>query len=213
MGGLAEKLAGRFIVIDGPDGAGKSTQVRMLADSLGRQGLQPICVRDPGGTRIGEKIRQILLDAENGEMGVPCELMLYMASRAQLVSEVIAPALRGGRCVLGDRYVSSTVAYQCAGGLEVRHVQAVAEVAVAGVWPDLTIILDLPPEEGLARIKATPDRMESKDLDFHRQVRKFFSLQARENPQKMTIIDGTDSIAEVQEKILEALAGWRFSSK
>jgi dTMP kinase len=116
MGELASKLRRRFIVIDGPDGAGKSTQVEMLARALRAGGLNVCQVRDPGGTAIGEKIRAILLDRKHDEMSVRCELMLYMASRAQLAEQVIRPALAAGQCVLGDRYISSTVAYQAPAG-------------------------------------------------------------------------------------------------
>ena len=119
---LAEKLAGKFIVIDGPDGAGKTTQVDMLAEFLGAAGVDLCRVRDPGGTAIGDKIREILLDRSHDQMSVECELMLYMASRAQLMAEVIGPSLEQDQCVLCDRWVASTMAYQVAAGTKRVHV-------------------------------------------------------------------------------------------
>ncbi|RPI62734.1 MAG: dTMP kinase [Planctomycetaceae bacterium] len=180
MSELAKKLAGRFIVIDGPDGAGKSTQIRMLIDYLKTHGVELAVTRDPGGTPIGDKIRAILLDNSHGEMAVPCELMLYMASRAQLVHQVIAPALHSGKCVLCDRYVSATIAYQGAGGIAAEPIRRSADIATGGLWPVLTIILDTPTEIGLGRVGHTGgiDRMEAKGLEFHSKVRRIFLDQA-----------------------------------
>lgn len=136
MSELAKKLAGRFIVIDGPDGAGKSTQVKLLAESLRAEGATVRHIRDPGGTRIGDRIRAVLLDCVHDEMAVECELMLYMASRAQLAAEVIRPALAAGRCVLPDCCPPSTLAYQGAGGVPAEEVPQ--PVAVGPTWPDFT---------------------------------------------------------------------------
>ncbi len=133
---LAKKLAGRFLVIDGPDGAGKSTQAGLLAEHLRAGGAAVRLVRDPGGTAIGDRIRQVLLDRAHGEMAVECELMLYMDSRAQLAAEVIRPALAGGMCVLSDRYISSTIAYQGAGGMDPDAIRQAAKIAVGPAWPD-----------------------------------------------------------------------------
>lgn len=205
MGRLASKLAGKFIVIDGPDGAGKTTQLKMLADHLRRCGVDLVQTRDPGGTAIGDKIRQVLLDRANDEMAVTCEVMLYMASRAQLAAEVIAPALRAGRCVLCDRYVSSTVAYQGAGGADVEAILAAGRIAVGAVWPDLTIILDIEAEAGLARLKNAPDRMEARNLDFHRKVRQLFLKQAGEDPRRFAVVDAAGSPQHVQQRLREAI--------
>jgi len=211
MGELADKLAGRFLVVDGPDGAGKTTQVALLAEWLGEQGVAVTRVRDPGGTAIGDGIRSILLDNEHGDMSVECETMLYMASRAQLVAEVVRPALKGGRCVLSDRYVAATVAYQGAGGMDPDAVQTVAEIAVGGCRPELTIILDLPAEQGLHRLPGDPDRMESKDLYFHQRVREMFLDQARRQPDRFTVVDAAGSAEQVQHRTREAILGWTFS--
>ena len=139
MSDLPKKLAGRFIVFDGPDGAGKSTQLFMLRDHLAGGGAQVHCVRDPGGTVVGDRIRQILLDRDSGGISPMCETMLFMASRAQLYSEIIKPALERQKCVLCDRWVSSIYAYQAvAGEAGADLVLQVAQTALPRTWPDLT---------------------------------------------------------------------------
>ncbi len=212
MSGWADKLAGRFIVIDGCDGAGKSTHAAMLADVLRGEGLTVREVRDPGGTAIGEKVRDILLDRDHYEMTVRCELMLYMASRAQLAEQVIRPALADGECVLGDRYISSTVAYQGAGGVDAASVLAAGRIAVGSVWPDLTIILDLPAEVGLERVRRSGpgglDRMEAKDLAFHRKVREGFLAQAAAEAGRFIVVDATGDIEQVHQRVLQLLRSW-----
>lgn len=200
-----EKLAGRFIVMDGPDGAGKSTQIAMLAEHLRGQGVSVVQTRDPGGTAIGDRIRTILLDRVHAEMDFRCELMLYMASRAQLVAEVIRPALARGQCVLCDRYISSTIAYQGAGGASVEQIKAAAAVAVGGLWPDLTLLLDLPPEVGMTRLKGAPDRVEAKGLEYHRAVRALFLQQAAEDPGRFAVVDAAGSVEQVQQRLQAAL--------
>jgi dTMP kinase len=207
---LPDRLAGRFLVIDGPDGAGKSTQVKLLAEWLAGEGVKVQPARDPGGTAIGERIRAILLDRLHEEMVVPCELMLYMASRAQLVAQVIRPALEKGQCVLSDRYVSSTVAYQGAGGAEAADVREVGRVAVGGLWPDLTIVLDLSAQSGLARLGKAKDRVESKDFAYHSRVRELFLEQAREDPRRWAVVEATGTIEEVQARLRSVIEGWKF---
>jgi len=207
---LASKLVGRFIVIDGPDGAGKTTQLCMLADYLRSLGVEFVQTRDPGGTAVGDRIREILLDRAHDRMAVECEMLLYMASRAQLVAEVIAPALRGGQCVLCDRYVSSTVAYQGAGGADVEAILANTKTVVGTTWPDLTIILDVDPAEGLARLKTPPDRMEAKNLGFHRKVRELFLKQAADSPRRFAVVDAAGGPAEVQQRLREVLQKHRW---
>ena len=207
---LAKQLSGKFIVIDGPDGAGKSTQIKLLSEFLAAQDAEVTFCRDPGGTAIGDKIRAILLDNAHHEMAVQCELMLYMASRAQLVKEVIKPSLAHGRCVLCDRYVSATLAYQGAGGVNAASILAAAEIAVDGCWPDLTVILDLPSEIGLGRIKRAcgADRMEVKGLAFHRRVRENFLQQARDNSERFAVVDAAAEPAKVQARLQEAIVAF-----
>lgn len=197
---------GRFIVIDGPDGAGKSTQAKMLLESLCEKGVETELVRDPGGTAIGEKIRTILLDNDNIAMSVRCETLLYMASRAQLYHEKIAPALAAGKCVLSDRWVSSTYAYQAIAGCDgPALVLTLAQAALERPWPDKTILLDLPSELGLQRVGSTRDRMENKSLEFHRAVRLAY-LELAKNRPDFTIIDASGSVADVHNEILSSLA-------
>jgi dTMP kinase len=203
-----DRLAGRFIVVDGPDGAGKSTQTALLAKALREQGVTVRQVRDPGGTAIGDRVREILLDPACEEMAVRTELMLYMASRAQLVAEIVRPALQAGQCVLSDRYISSTIAYQGAGGADVDEVRRVGDVAVGGLWPDLTILLDLPSDEGLARAakRSDPDRMEAKAREFHRRVRELFLAQARNDPSGNVVVDASGDQTTVHRRVLDALS-------
>ena len=208
MADLKHKLAGMYIVFDGPDGCGKSTQLALTAEWLAGQGLAVTTTRDPGGTVIGDKIRQLLLDINHSKMTPACETMLYMASRAQLASEVIRPALTAGQCVLCDRYISSTIAYQGAGGIDIDSIRRVADTAVGGLWPDLTVVLDLPAEVGLSRLPGKPDRMESKALTFHEKVRELFGAQAAADPGRFAVVDAAGPLEQVQERVISALESW-----
>lgn len=152
MNELAGNLAGRFIVVDGPDGAGKSTQIGRVREYLETLGCKVEVVIDPGTTSIGQKIRYLLLDRDNGEIGPMCETLLFMASRAQLVCECIRPALEQGNVVLCDRFVSATVAYQGASGVDADTIIRLAKIALDQTWPDVTLILDLPVKEGFDRL-------------------------------------------------------------
>ena len=203
-----DKLKGKFLVLDGPDGAGKSSQLQLLSGILTEQRLELTTVRDPGGTRIGEQIRHILLSKDNGEMSVRTEALLYMASRAQLYSEVIAPALDRGKCVLCDRWVSSTYAYQAvAGEAGARMVLQLAETALERTWPDLTIIIDLPCKVGLERVGNSLDRMESKGLAFHQRVREAF-LDLAQRRADFRVVDGTGTVEQVHQRVLEVVADY-----
>ncbi len=208
MAATADKWAGRFLVLDGPDGAGKSTQLARLADWLGEAGLEVVTTRDPGGTAIGDRVRAILLDPAADEMSVPCETMLYMASRAQLVAEVVRPALARGAVVLCDRFVSSTLAYQTAGGADPAAIRTVAAVAIGQTWPDLTVILDLDPAAGLDRVQRGLDRMEAKGLPFHQRVREAFLTQARQDPRRFAVIDAAAEADTVFARLRATLDTW-----
>src|SRR4051794_2392239 len=187
---------GRFIVFDGIEGCGKSTQMKLLRERLLAEGGRPVeFVRDPGHTRIGEQVRAILLNPENAEMRMRCEMLLYMSARAQMMAETILPALAAGKLVVSDRFVSSTLAYQLGGdGLTADEIKAVADVAIRGRWPDLTILLDLPTEVSMARVRPKftlfpddpdagfqKDRIEQRPLEYHRRVRQNYLAQAQED--------------------------------
>lgn len=208
--GFKETLGGRFIVLDGPDGCGKSTQQRLLSEALAREGLEVSCVRDPGTTTAGEGIRQILLSGDHGSLDPRCELLLFMAARAQMIAECIRPALAAGRVVLGDRFVSASCAYQGASGLDPAQIVQIGHFAIGGRWPDLTIVLDVPAELGMERIRKTEkaaalDAMERRPLDFHRRVREMFLNLGRVYPAPVAVIDATVAPEVVHQRILEVL--------
>jgi len=185
-----QSLHGRFLVLDGPDGCGKSTQLARLADWLGSIGADPITVREPGGTAIGERIREVLLDPACSEMDLRCEMLLYMASRAQLCRERIRPALAVGRTVIADRFVSSTLAYQgTAGGLSPEAIAAVGRVATEDLEPDLTVVLDVDETVAASRLSPVLDRIEQRGIEFHRRVRAGFLEQARRWPDRHEVVD------------------------
>lgn len=219
------KLAGKFIVIDGPDGAGKSTQLERLKHWIEAAGGQWTFAKDPGGTLIGDRIRHVLLDYDLAQMDARCETLLFMASRAQLVAEVIRPALAAGRTVVGDRYISATCAYQVAAGMPLHEVLALGKLAVGDTWPDLTLILDVPAELGFERTgrsprqtgkvaesgqismfaDATTDAMERRPLAFHRRVRQIFTELPGKYPRPVVLIDATRDVDAVFADIEQAL--------
>jgi len=222
MSNLATKLAGKFLVLDGPDGAGKGTQIRLLTERLAREGAAIVHAKDPGGTSIGERIRHILLDYDLHQMDIRCETLLFMASRAQLVHEVIEPALRDGKLVLCDRFISATCAYQGAGGYPIEQILELGRHAVGTTWPDLTIILDVPVREGFRRTgrkraprrradqpnlfaDADTDAMEARPIRFHERVRKIFRQLPELYPKPVTIVDASAGPQQVHERVWEVL--------
>lgn len=206
-----KKLTGKFIVLDGPDGCGKTTQAKLLAEWLQKQGVSTTVFRDPGGTVIGEKIRQILLSPEHEAMNTSTELLLYMAARAQLWSEKISPALKENKCVILDRWLSSTCAYQgYAGGFGIAKVIKIAEDSLEKVWPDLTIILDIDVETSTKRLCRQLDRMEAKSREYHQKVREGF-LQLAKEQKNFFIVDGSNNVEKVHEKILRVISEVRFT--
>jgi len=200
------KLNGKFIVLDGPDGCGKSTQTRLLAEWIARQGTDVVGYRDPGTTIVGEKIREILLDPAHEGMGDNVEVLLYMAARAQLWKEHIGPDLEAGRCVLMDRWVSSTCAYQgWAGGFGVDKVLKIAGDALERVWPDVVIVLDVDAETARQRMQRDLDRMELKGDAYHAKVREGF-LKLGKYFQGTEIVDARQPADAVHEAVLKVLS-------
>lgn len=206
---LPGRLRGRFLVFEGPDGSGKSTQFARLA-GLCRGGGVNVCeVREPGGTDIGEQIRQVLLHTKS-EMTLRCEMLLYMASRSQLVEERIRPALEKGELVLADRFVASTLAYQgAAGGLPLPEIDAVARVATHGVTPDLNVVFDVDEATAAKRLSKNLDRIESRGSEFHRKVRQGYLEQAKASPGCYLVIDARSEPDAVWAQLVGGL-GARF---
>jgi len=195
-----------FISLDGLDGTGKSTQCRLLADWLRGRGHEVFECADPGGTAVGDLIRDLLLDHRR-PMALTCEAFLFMASRAQLTSEVIRPALEAGRAVVADRYLLANVVYQGhAGGLDPDQLWEIGRLATGGLEPDLTLILDLDPELALARRKRPADRVESRDAAFQARVRAGFLTECRRRPDRCRVVDANQPVAVVQERIRAAVA-------
>lgn len=208
---LKDKLESKFIVIDGPDGCGKSTQAQLLTDWLNKQEISSVSFRDPGGTAIGEKIREILLNPEHLAMSTETEVLLYMSARIQLWLEKIAPALDDKTCVVLDRWLSSTYAYQgWAGGFGVDRVIRLAEDCLERVWPDLTIILDVDTKTASRRLNRQLDRMEAKGDVYHNKVRAGF-LKFAEESKNVFVVDAADEIEKVHEKLLQIIEEMSFS--
>jgi dTMP kinase len=194
---------GLFFSLDGIDGTGKSTQCRLLADWLRDRGLDVVTCTDPGGTPVGSALRDILLH-HRGEMAPSCEAFLFMASRAQLVAEVIRPALEAGRVVVCDRFLLANVVYQGhAGGLDVGRLWDIGQLSTGGIEPDLTLVLDLPLEAAFGRRGRAPDRMESKTREFQQRVREGFLTEARRRPDRIRIVDAGPPVEVVQQQIRE----------
>lgn len=191
---------GHFITVEGIDGVGKSTQAALIEAVLDSAGYDVLRLREPGGVKISEQIRAILLDPANAEMGDVCELLLYEAARAQLVHQVIRPALAAGKTVVCDRFYDSTTAYQAfADGLDRNMVSQANELAVDGCRPDLTLVFDLPIEDALRRRsgREAEDRLELKGLEFQERVAAGFRAVAVDEPDRVKLIDAGGSIAEV----------------
>jgi dTMP kinase len=225
---LASRLQGKFLVFDGPDGSGKSTQGKLLSDLLANAGVETVSCHDPGGTEIGDRIRAVLLDHDLSAMDVNCETLLFMASRAQLLSEVIKPALDAKKTVLCDRFVTATCAYQGAAGGDPRRVVELARFAIGDCWPDGTVILDLDVEEGFRRIGRKPhhagknrakdrgqgmliedarpaDAMEARSIEFHRRVRQIFLTVHEYYPTPVTVVDARGDLEVVHQRVVEGL--------
>ncbi len=194
-----------FITFEGIEGSGKTTQIRLLMDWFKARDIRALLTREPGGTSIGEQIRAILLNPINTEMTPEAEILLFSAARAQIVREIIRPRLADGWIVVCDRFADSTLAYQGYGhGLPMDDLMLITEFATGGLWPDLTIYLDLDVETGLRRKAATPEewnRMEAKEVAFHKRVRQGYRALAAQAPGRWLVVDAAQPVAAIQEQI------------
>lgn len=205
-----------FITLEGIEGSGKTTQIRYLVEFLESKGHECVTTREPGGTKIGEKIRAILLDPESQDMDFPTELLLYMADRAQHIKEVINPSLSTGKTVLCDRYFDATVVYQgYARGLSIKLINKLHELIHQALRPDITILLDLAPEVGLQRAWKQIDngartgletRFEKEALLFHKKVRTGYLELARKEPGRFLIINASKDENQVRKEIIQSLS-------
>lgn len=215
---LAKHLRGKFVVFDGPDGSGKSTQLGRLIQASEDAGLTVCEVREPGGTHIGEEIRKVLLDAKHEKthpMDLRCEMLLFMASRAQLITQRVAPAIARGELVIADRFISSTLAYQgSAGGLPIPDILAVGRVALGQHWPDLVVVFDVDAQTAQARMNpllrgkefdTSKDRIESKGDAYHRRVRQGYLDQASQDPNRYLVIDATREPDPIYADLIQGL--------
>jgi dTMP kinase len=210
----ASRGYGKFITFEGGEGAGKSTQLRLLAERLSAKAIETVATREPGGSPLAEKLREILLSGQARELGPMGEAILFTAARIDHLDTLILPALKRGAWVLCDRFADSTRAYQGAhNGVEPRVIALLERVALAGLRPDLTIILDLPPQEGLERAtkRNAPgeklDRFEREDIDFHEELRRIFLDIAAAEPDRCCVVNAQAPKAEVSQAI------WRIVEK
>ncbi len=197
-----------LITLEGGEGCGKSTQIRLLDSYLKKKGHKVFLTREPGGTKAGDAIRRVLLDKRTGKLSGVCEALLYMAARAALVEEIVLPKIREGRLVLCDRWLDATVAYQGYGeGVDLDWIRSVGEKVTQGIRPKLTVYLDLPVETGLRRAKnhKAADRMELKKISFHEKVRKGYLAIVRREPARVKCLklNAEDSIESIHTKIKE----------
>ena len=192
-------MKGKFITFEGSEGSGKSTQIKLTQKYLEAKGRKVLFLREPGGVRISEQIREILLDPKTKGMGDECETLLYMAARAQLVAQVIIPELNTGTVILCDRFLDSTVAYQGYGsGVDIDSIKTIGVFAIQGIQPDLTFLFDISAREGLARIARPKDRIEKRGLDYHNRVQQGYLAIAGREPQRIKIIDAQKSKEEIE---------------
>ena len=203
-------MKGKFITVEGTDGSGKSTQLKLLMDYLGTKNCDVVFTREPGGTEISEKIRAIILDINNKEMTDMTEALLYAAARAQHVQQKIIPAINEGKVVICDRFVDSSIAYQgAARGLGTDNIMQINSFALNGIMPDLTLFFDLPPEKGILRKKNEKelDRLESEKLDFHVNVYEGYKKLCSQYPDRIKVISADDTVENINRQVIEIIDG------
>ncbi len=194
---------GLFITLEGADGCGKTTQLNLLKEYLTSRGYEIVVTREPGGKGLGEKLREILLNYD-GEVSDRCEAFLYLADRAQNIDTIIKPAINSGRIVLCDRHTDSSVAYQGYGREQnIDNINMLNELAVNGVHPDLTIVFDIDTETSMERVGAEKDRLESAGIEFHKRVRNGYLEIAKKNPQRIKVVDASQTIEDVQRDVIK----------
>lgn len=204
---------GLLITLEGIDGCGKSTQAELLCKKLSHQNYDYIMVREPGGTTVGENVRQILLN-NNYSPSLHSEMFLYMAARSELTRQILGPALKTGQLVICDRFTDSTLAYQgFGGGADLGMIRYLSSVATGGLAPDLTLLLDLPVEEAIGRRGDSTDRMESKDIRFHQRVRNGYLEIAQNEPERIKVINALYSVEELSEIIWELIENLLINKK
>lgn len=198
-------MQGLFITFEGPDGCGKTTQMKLLAEYLEKKGEEVVLTREPGGKGLGEKVREILLNYD-GEVSDRCESFLFLADRAQNIDIIVNPAVKAGKIVLCDRHIDSTVAYQGYGrGLDIERINMLNSLATNGKKPDLTFVFDVDVETSMKRVGKEKDRMESAGIDFHNRVRQGYLELAKQEPQRIKVIDATKSIEEIHDEVINIL--------
>ena len=201
---------GLFITFEGADGCGKTTQMKLFAEYLKKQNIDVILTREPGGKGQGEKVREILLNYD-GPVSDRCESFLFLADRAQNIDIIVNPAVSQGKVVLCDRHIDSTVAYQGYGrGLDIERINKLNEIATNGKKPDLTFVFDIDVETSMQRVGKEKDRMESAGIEFHNRVRKGYLELAKQEPQRIKVLDATKSINEIHEGVI---AIWEASNE
>ena len=202
---------GLFITFEGPEGSGKTTHSRLLCGFLRKKGFKVLHTREPGGTLISEKIRKILLDPKNKGMDVGCEMLLYMAARAQIVKQKILPALEKNKIVVCDRFTDATLAYQgYAGGMDIKIIKNIAGIVTKGLKPDITFLLDIDSKAGLLRAGRAKDRMERKSVLYHNKVRNGYLDIAKKEPKRVKVMSSTGEIGKTQEKIRRVVLKYVF---
>ena len=196
---------GLFITFEGADGCGKTTQMKLLAEYLKEKGIDVVLTREPGGKGLGEKVREILLNYD-GPVSDRCESFLFLADRAQNIDIIVKPAVEEGKIVLCDRHIDSTVAYQGYGrGLDIERINMLNNIATNGRKPDLTFVFDIDVETSMKRVGKEKDRMESAGIEFHNRVRQGYLELAKQEPQRIKVLDATKSIEEIHNNVIEIL--------
>ena len=199
-------MQGLFITFEGPDGCGKTTQMKLLAEYFEKKGKEVVLTREPGGKGLGEKVREILLNYD-GEVSDRCESFLFLADRAQNIDIIVNPAVKEGKIVLCDRHIDSTVAYQGYGrGLNIDRINMLNNLATNVKKPDLTLVFDVDVETSMKRVGKEKDRMESAGIDFHNRVRKGYLELAKQEPKRIKVLDATKSIEEIHKDVINILA-------